>query len=711
MEDGQWIQVRGQVYKREIKNEDHLIYIKNNSVLSDEKEISIPRLIVYQNTEETYKIGNVLLLEGRLKLPEEPRNPGQFDARAYYRSLKICGFLEAEKEQVLNNHVQWLPEQLQRLGEYFGEALDRISAPKDAPVLKAMLLGNKTELNPELKALYQKNGISHLLAISGLHISLIGMTLYGCLRKIGLPIFLCGVLSLALMGMYGVMTGLSVSTFRALLMFGMAVFGKMIGRTYDMRIGISVAEVVILLGNPWQLQNSGFLLSFGAVLGIAWILPTCSPLVFKTDEKAQEDGTNQKPGVFKKLWKNLSGALTAGISIQLMTLPFLLKSYFEFPTYSPLLNLLVIPLMPGVLVFGLLGILIGSIWLPMGRILLLPAHYILSLYEAVCRGIQNLPYPNLVLGEPPEGQIIGYFLLLGIFLFIGRRAVENRTGRKLLRVGAGVVLTTALAVLVYRPAHDFRFTMLDVSQGDGLFFQTRHGVSFLVDGGSSDIKHVGTYRLLPFLKSQGVGRLDYAVMTHADNDHISGLKELIQEAYPVAHLLLPDTVMKDEAYLKLAGEARQAGIPILLLEKGSEFRMDGLFISCLHPAPDFVPTDRNDYSTVLALTYGRRSFLLTGDLEEAGEQEVLPDLTRFDVLKVGHHGSRTSTGEAFLEKVSPAVALISCGEGNSYGHPHEETLERLEQAHSHIFLTQESGAVQIDTDGEDLKIQTYLQKP
>lgn len=256
--------------------------------------------------------------------------------------------------------------------------------------------------------------------------------------------------------------------------------------------------------------------------------------------------------------------------------------------------------------------------------------------------------------------------------------------------------------------------MLDVGQGDGLFLRTRDGMTCLIDGGSSDVKEVGRYRILPFLKERGVGRVDYVLVTHTDGDHISGIGELLEQAgepggIKVRTLLLSGQSAQEEAGVKLWRLAERAGTQVKLIKAGTLLKDKRVQLCCLHPAQETSYGDKNAGSLVLRLTYGSFSMLLTGDLEETGEREILESSEELgsDILKAGHHGSRFSTTEEWLQRVQPALTLISCGQDNSYGHPHEETLERLREAGSRVLLTTEQGAITVRSDGRSFWVEGF----
>ena len=710
----------GRVWKIEKTSKGQAVYLKHSNV-SDTGII-----LVYLNAEQELFIGNILKIKQEFEVqePEPPSNPGQFDAQLYYQTEGVCLFCYANEAEVVDAHVDVWRQAMYQLRICLGEQCDRVFGEKDSSVLKAMLLGEKKELDADVKRVYQKSGMSHLLSISGLHISLLGVSLYRFLRKIGGSYPLAGIPSLLFVLFYGSLTGMSTSTARAVTMFVLAVTADILGKSYDMLTALAAAALLLLLEQPLYARNAGFLLSFGAVLGIGVLYPAVEHL-FRRHERSR-----------------FLQSFLVSCSIQILTFPLIQYFYYEFPLYSILLNLLVIPLMGILMPAGIFALLFSFISLPGAAFLALPCKGILWLYEWLGQKCLSLPGAVFISGQPALWQILVYYAGIVAFVWrqyrnIGRqkwkteRQLEEekekeacRERRRSLRCSQlrYVILYAVLCVLLtWRFTNGFRFTMLDVGQGDGLFLQTAAGTTCLIDCGSTDVKQVGTYRLIPFLKSQGIRKLDFVCVTHTDADHTSGIEELLEAAgepgeVSVGTLVLPAWAEPDEPLCRLA---KQRGIFVFWMGKGGSIRDATTQITCLHPTKEKTYADKNAGSLVLQVTYGDFSMLLTGDLEEQGEQEILEmkaakeRQTTYawdfccDILKVGHHGSSSSTSESWLDAVRPKVALISCGEGNSYGHPHAETLERLKEAGSTIFTTPECGAVTVHSDGETYWIEKW----
>ena len=329
-----------------------------------------------------------------------------------------------------------------------------------------------------------------------------------------------------------------------------------------------------------------------------------------------------------------------------------------------------------------------------------------------------------IMGRPAWWQLLLYYLILTMILLYFAytlRKIDDAEYQKLpflpekhrkkLKYLGKILPALCIIFMVHIPSGSFEMTMLDVGQGDGIFLHTPGKQNILVDGGSTSEKQVGKYRLLPFLKSRGIRQIDYMIATHADEDHINGLEELINmsgDGYRIYQLLLPDVADKDQSgYVLLRKAAEQKHIPVRYLSTGSYFQSGGVSFICLNPAAGSAFDSANAESITLSMQYQNFSCLFTGDLEGAGE-EALQDIissakTRqsyhipehYTVLKVAHHGSKNSTGEELLHRLNPEYALISCGRKNRYGHPHKELLERLATSGTDIRRTDEKGALSV----------------
>lgn len=698
---GQMITVTGKVYKKETVTQTsgmtEVLYLdldQPDSTLQ-QKENTGPmgkRVICYLKKDQPeVEMGSHVQLQGKLACFEKASNPGQFDAYSYYQISEISYRLNQAEIKAKTTKYNKLTQGLYRMRAFFSEKLKEGLNEKEASIMQTMLLGEKSSMDKDLKALYQRNGIAHILAISGLHVSMLGMGIYKILRRCRVPVKSAAVLAACIMVLYGIMTGFSVSALRAILMFAIRMAAVIFERTYDMLTAAALAAVLILLKQPLYFFHSGFLFSFGCVLGIGLLLPVLM------------EGMRKRHFIFR--------SLMSGVGMAVITLPIYLWFYYQYPVCSIFLNLIVIPLMSFLMAAGLLLIGFEIIWPAAAFFFAIPVKAILKLYEILLKLCDGFTESILTTGRPEEWQIAAYLCFL-IFIILFKKRLKP-----IVRWG---ITVAAIMVLLFQPKGKMEITFLDVGQGDCIFIANDNGACYLVDGGSLSVKGAGEYRIIPFLKFRGVSTLEAVFITHPDEDHCNGIKELIEEGQVqginIKHLVLPDIAResKNQGYAELEQMAAMADIPVLYISRGQEITDDKLKLTCLHPVRGETAVESNEYSLVLEITYGKFRTMLTGDVEGSGEQKLIRYLGkergkgRLTVLKIAHHGSAYSTPDEFLDSQQPIYAIISCGRNNSYGHPHEELIKRLLKYDANIFITYETGAVTFTTDGQKLGVTKFL---
>ena len=669
----------------------HRFWKDNKESLQREDAALIDGVMCYMKDGDIPRIGSLVIVQGNYRAYTHAANPGEFDSANYYWIMGQQGMVMECRCLVQSASYSAFREGMYRIREYLSLLADACFNAEDASVMKAMLLGEKGTLSSDVKQLYQQNGIIHILAISGLHLSVIGMGCYRILKKLRVPNAVDIIFTVAVMYCYGTMTGMGISMLRAYIMFGIHLFAKLIGRTYDLLTAVTVAALVALVQQPLYIQHSGFLFSFGAVCGIGIFLPAVEGNLFGHSK--------------------IEKTLMSGIAISLSTLPVYLCFYYEFPPYSVLLNLIVIPCMTLVLLGGLITLGLAACFLPLGSVAAYPVHLMLVFYEKCCNICLSLPDSKWVLGCPKPWQVV---LFLGILLVLV--ACNNRLSK--FHFWQGVLC--ALFILTVRLPQGLQITMVDVGQGDCIYLTEDSGIHMLIDGGSSDKSDVADYQMMPYLKYEGVSYLDAVVVTHPDSDHVSGICSMLQQmktsGISIGTLYLPDVgeTGRNEEYHDLERLAQGAGVSVRYLSVGDVLQCGKVMLTCIHPEEGWEKAEPNAYSTVLYLKYGNFGALFTGDLEGEGEKLVQERLGDFPLaadgitmLKVAHHGSKNSTGEAFLQTVNPQIALISAGQNNRYGHPHRELIQRLEDCGCRIYRTQESGAVTVRVQNGRVRVEEY----
>lgn len=709
--------VQGKIYKIENTAFGTNIYLKGVEVENGEKSVSVKRIFVNTEKIPNVKIGNIIKVRGKLRQFEEAANKGNFDSRKYYLSLGFYGKIEAGTIEVINSDYSGIRQGLYELRMEIIERLEKLCSDNNGifsiinnknGIIGAIILGDKTDLDSDIKELYSVSGIAHILAISGLHISFIGMAIYRLLRRRFRFLFSAAV-SIPVVLSFGIMSGFGISTIRAIIMFILKIIGEVLGRKYDAITAISLAGLVLLVQNPFVVCNSGFQMSFGAIIAIVLILPIVEEIL-NTDNK-------------------IIKVISANFTISLVMNPILAWNYYELPTFSFLLNIVVVPLMSVVIVSSIAGIFCSCIMFGFGKVVIFPGCGILELYTFLCNIINKSSVASIVVGQPKVTIIIVYYAILLVVLFglknirtkytraeKERNIIKKETGlvlekkaKKERRIkGQNVKLRLACIVgflllnclIYYIPNPGFYITFINVGQGDGILIHGDNGTKVMVDGGSTSEKQVAKNCIVPYLKAEGIGTIDYSIITHTDKDHISGILEILENnnsnRIRIKNLVMPDINMKDDTYNELIEKAKLKKINVLYIKKGDTLSLGKTKIKCIYPETTTTASDKNDYCTVLSVKNKTSKILLTGDISKEIEEKIKDDIEEnYTVLKVAHHGSNYSSSEKFLKKVNPKYSIISVGKNNSYGHPGNETMERLRKQGGVIYRTDEKGGITI----------------
>lgn len=668
-------------------------------------------ILVYLDAEDSLRSrrplpGEQIEVYGKISPAEAARNEGQFDFRLYYRTISVHGSMYGTSFRVIGGDPKPFARGLQALRLRMGDILDQLLPPQDAGIYRALLTGDKSAMDEDIRSLYQENGIAHILAVSGLHLSILGLGVYELLRRFGRSKAASGIVAALLIVSYGILTGCSGSALRAVLMLLLRFLGAAVGRSYDMLTAMAAAALFLLWKEPFMLFSAGFQLSFLAVLaiGLGHVLPA------------------PKHPLLAGLW--------ISFYLQLLTLPVILFHYFRFPLYGIFLNLIVLPLMGCVIYSGVFGVGLFALSEKLATIAVGGGHVILRLYTLLCMRCATLPYSSLLLGRPSMHSILIYYAVLGFVTWalaerktsersiLQRERIRRVHGRRedpdmkscvaqfVRRLPLPCLLLPLVLSLLCLPAKQpqgLEITALDVGQGDG-FILRNQGLVMSVDGGSTSDQRLGKNVLVPYLESQGIEHIDLALITHCDADHYSGILYLLEEEAKISigELLLPRVAVQDARYDALRNAAAARGVQIRYFGQDDCIDLGEVEILGCYPAGTEKLEAANDHSIGMLLRAPDFQMLFTGDMDETCEQQMLAALweanagyPKIDVLKAGHHGSHTSSSEALLAALRPDYAILSYGVGNDYGHPHAETRERLGRYGVELLETGKMGEIRI----------------
>ena len=703
--------------------------------------------------------GQRVRFPGSLRLPRNFGNPGSFDYRQYLldRGIVALASTRADRIEALPG---WSGSRLEALRSRMrGSVLEHIGQiwpATDASTLDAMLVSERSLLDPELRTAYQRSGIYHLIVVSGLNLAILAGFVYWLLRRLRLGEWPSTILMLAAAVVFAWINDEGAPVWRATVMLAIYMITRLLYRERAQLNVIGTAGLVLLLANPQALFGASFQLSFLAVLAIAAVV---MPILERTsapwrralvnfDSTGYEVSLPPKQAQFRLDLRLLAGRLSrfvptwlAGVArrpplrlaeIMLTTLVVAAFHGYELVVASTAMqtclmlpmawyfhraitvglpaNLIAVPLAGIVLPAAALAVAVSYVWLPLAKPFAIVTSIALRAISGSAGALLSLRGSDLRVATPSLWLIVAG-AAASIFC-----AWSLRRRRAIAAVGLASLVASALWVGLVDPRPQMRpglleFTAIDVGQGESLLLVTPEGKTVLIDAGGQ----MGTSRssfdygedvISPYLWQRGITRLDAVAMTHAHADHVGGLAAVMRNFRPgeIWVGINPDT----ELLRGVLREAANEGLSVRQFAADDTFDFGGTRVQVLSPPhgpPPRADAQNND-SLVLRVTYSSTSLLLPGDAEKKIEKILAAQPIGSDVLQVGHHGSATSTTPAFLDAAHPRFAVVSAGAHNQYGYPRADVLERLEAAHVRTLRTDTTGAVTFYLDGRTVEVRT-----
>jgi competence protein ComEC len=589
------------------------------------------------------------------------------------------------------------------LGELAGDArafvrravADRITrhSALSAAIVDAVLIGDRSGLPDDIRSRLQSAGTYHVIAISGGNIAILAAVIIGACVPFGMAGRPAAALTLACLVAYAFTVTSGPSVWRATVVAAVYLVGRVLDHRTAPWQACAVAAALLAVGEPLDVRNAGFLLTFGATAALLIAVG-----------RARPHGRVLTRGRRWLSW--LVASIGASAAVEIVLLPVMAHTFSRITAAGLVLNIVAVPAMAVVQVAGLVVVLapIDALRTAAGWIAHLAAAAILE----SARLVDIAPWLAMRVPSPSATTVAIYYLGLGL-------SVWSRT-HKLTLAGLGALVVCGLLIITASPApqniRGLRLTMFDVGQGDALIVQVGQR-SVMVDAGGSPFGgsfDVGSRVLEPALWARGVSAIDTLLLTHGDPDHIGGAATLIDDFGP-RHLWQGIPVPRAHSLQAVLERAAAAGAALAERRDGEEFRIGDARLLVLHPAPPDWERQRvrNDDSVVIQILFHDVALLLTGDIGADIERAIVPKLApaRVRILKVAHHGSRTSTSRELLDAWRPQIALISCGRGNPFGHPAPDVIARLEAIGARIYRTDLDGEITIDTDGQRVFVRTF----
>ncbi|WP_455010453.1 DNA internalization-related competence protein ComEC/Rec2 [Oribacterium sinus] len=739
--------------------------LKNEEKYQKRNDLHFQKLILYLPKESTGEgsmplplPGQICSVKGHFLELSPATNEGEFSLPSYYKGEGISGVFQAKTIGLVRGESSPFAKELFTLKQSLGNRIDALFSEETAGFLKSLFLGERSGITLSEKSLYQSAGISHILAISGLHLSLLGGFFYRLLRKIKLSSLLSSLITSFFLFSYFLFTGSSHSAFRALFMLFLRFAAIQLGKGKDLLSQLSFALLFLLWLNPLSLYSIGMQCSFFTLFVFFLLEERPGKAVRKKKEKALSKickklalGFSKHPSLLLKfpaylsklipcLLSTLPHRLQGSFLFYLALLPLFSLTQFSFPLYAPLLNMLLLPLLPFFFLLGAVSIFLS--YLPEQNFLLLrllsfSSRFLLNLlfqiFHLFMKKSLALPFSQILLGKMQALSVMFYFLFLYLLFFFPKAKSLS------LLLSLGFLLS--LPLYLPRPPKELEIAALDVGQGDG-FVLRKGDLVFTIDNGSTSKNLFPEQIFFPYCKAKRIQHIDYALLTHCDRDHISGIQALLEKnpSISLSHLILPASALQDHRYDLLKRLAYNHGADVSYWQKGDElvFSEQGICLSakktawaenpstskkrgpdtkghqlhirCFYPNDSTYIEEANAHSIGCLLEYGHFRMLFTGDMPKESEEALLENCREteaspiVDVLKLAHHGSKTSSCPSFLSETRAKFALFSYGKKNRYGHPHKSTVENCKKYRLFPLETAKLGEILIKTNGEQFEI-------
>lgn len=694
--------------------------------------------------------GDRIVLFSKIRSIRNFNNPGGFDYKRYMMFKKVWGtaYASSQKVTLINRKSGGKIGLIIAEGRRnISDLIDRTGDGKEQDVLKAVIIGNKNAISKDLRNAFNRAGVGHLLAISGLHIGIVATTAFFFFRWIlsHFNLFLLNawtkkgavLLSIIPVFIYGLLSGMSPSTQRAVIMVTVFLTAFLFEREHDPMNTLALAAMLILIVYPPALFSISFQLSFTAVLAIIYGLSRIQPL-----------WESSKIGVKKSKKTNLATKLfyffMASVLAILGTLPLVMFYFNQISLVGIPTNFIMVPLIGFVVVpLGLLGVFLYPVTVfgalmcfKAGAAVLGPALGIITFFS-------DLPFAAIKTVTPSFLEICCFYIFFWAVLNLKYVTLQishlhdhtldtkkNLPAEGYIQKTAGIIALLVVVVfgidtaywLYHRNWHDdFRVTMIDVGDGNAALLELPHGYDMLVDGGGfSDnrIFDMGAYIIAPLLWQKKIKTVDTLVLSHPNSDHLNGLI-YIAEHFNVKNIWTNREDTSTYGYKKFIETIKNHKINWpLYKEIHGIHRIEGVYIDILYPPDDFIEKKKkerwrnlNNNSLVLKASYGSESFLFPGDIETRAEYELVStigDKLKSTVLLVPHHGSKTSSSQRFIETVAPKLVVISSSWRSRFGFPHPSILKRYKEKGCRVFDTAYNGAISIKTDGNTLRVRPMV---
>ena len=621
------------------------------------------------------KYGDSLYIEGEFKQPEEARNYKGYNYKQYLKTKKIIGTVELEKAKILKSSNGSFIHNIQK---YIKDTRNGTLTDEEGNLLLAILLGDKDKLSEDIQESFKTSNLSHMLAVSGAHVSYIILGLTYVLQNSIIGKKNGKIVCIFFLLVFMAITNFTPSVTRACIMAVLTLFSGIIYRKSDVYTNISVAALITLIFNPYSLLDLGFQLSYGGTIGIIIFI-----------KRIQEKKSNSKVINYIKQMALVS------IYANIIIIPIMMYHFNTVSFTFIISNIMASPILGIIVITGFLFIIASITVKPLTRLIAIFIKPILSILIKISQICSKLPFSNILVVTPYMFNVISYY---AIILY----CIKSKKNNKCKIIICLLIVLILINFIIYIFPQKLRIFFIDVGQGDSTLIITPDKKTVLIDGGGSDSFDVGEKVLLPYLLDRRILKIDYVLISHFDTDHCGGILT-IMEKVKVKNIIISEQAEHSENYERSKKLMIHKKIRLIEVKKEDKIKIGRYSeFKILFPTSRLLSENPlNNNSIVAQFNYNNFKMLFTGDIEKLAEQQILKAEKaeiRADILKVAHHGSKTSSIPEFIKAVKPKIALIGVGKNNTFGHPNQQTIKNLENIKCRIYRTDLQGEIIIKID-------------
>lgn len=664
--------------------------------------------------KETLNYGDKIIVKGNFEEANTARNEGGFDYKQYLKSKNIYGIVTVDKkdiETINKNNVGVIDLLANKVRNSMKRKIEQNLPNETNELLSGMLIGEKSNLQKEIQEDFRDSSLSHVLAISGMHVSYVMLGITFLISKIKFSKKMSKIVTILILLFFIILTGKTASVTRACFMSSYIILASLLHKKAHVLGSISISLLIILIINPYFILDIGLQLSYGGTIGIVLIYP-----ILKKYKKKKEDKCSKFKKIIYKIKDKIIDTILITISANLVIFPIVLFHYNIMSFTFIISNLLISPIIGIIIILGFLSVFSSYIVSPISKVMFFFLQILLSVLAQIAHFCAGLPLSKVYFPTPKIYVIIIYYLFLIYIILVKNKIITGKKiGKKVFIIFTIIVIILNL-ILNFIPK-TFTISFIDVGQGDSMLISTPKGKNIIVDGGGSRDEttfNIGKQTLIPYLLNKGITKLDYIIISHFDSDHVGGILSVLEELKAEKVIICEQE--ENENYKRFKEIVKNKKIKVYVVKKGDNLKIEeNIWLNILWPKDERIKENAiNNNSIVAKLNYKSFSILLTGDIEKIAENEILKkyensNILNANILKVAHHGSKSSSIKEFLEKVKPQIALIGVGEKNTFGHPNAGVLNRLENLNIKIYRTDEKGEITIKIDDKGkVKIKTKL---